>query len=56
VVGWLAGWLKNWIQKWIQKLDHGIRAIQFSEMDDPISDPISRSIFSGDTSAAERST
>ena len=65
VAGWsrgLAGGLGSWLgvcwAGWLAedpKLDHGIRAIQFSEMDDPISVPIFRSNFPGDTSAAKRS-
>ncbi len=52
---WPAGWpcarLAGWLggreigsKNWIKKLDHRCRAIQFPEMDDPISDPIFRSM------------
>jgi len=47
--GQLAGWLAG------RKIGSWVRAIQFLEMDDPISVPIFRSNILGDTSAAKRS-
>jgi len=45
LTGQLASWLAGWPKIWIKKLGSWVRAIQFLEMDDPISDPILRSIF-----------
>ena len=54
VVGWLAVWLAGWLAGGLDpKIGSWMRAIQFSEIEDPISDPIFGSDFFGDTSAAE---